>query len=73
MLNDKSYTLVVEVPMDSTAKKLNMSNEHLNLCIHYLIESGYLKGDFVFDTNKDSIKEVFILPPTINKCENALL
>ena len=36
---------MVNVHMDSTAKKLNMSKEHLNLCIHYLIECGYLKCD----------------------------
>lgn len=45
LLNNDSYTLMVNVHMDSTAKKLNMSKEHLNLCIHYLIECGYLKCD----------------------------
>lgn len=70
LLNNKSYTLVVNISMNNTAEKLNMSKEHLNLCIHYLIECGYLKGDFIFNRNENSFKEVFVLPPAINMIED---
>lgn len=69
LLTDTSYTLFVEIPMDDMAKKLNMSKEYLNLCIHYLIECGFLKGDFAFDKNEKSTKKVIILPQAIDKCE----
>ena len=73
LLDANSSTLVVRIPMDSTAEKLKTSKENLNLCIHYLIECGYLKGDFAFNSSENSTKEVTILPPTISKCEHAVL
>ena len=73
LLDDDSYSLVVHIPMDSIAEKLKMSKKHLNLCIHYLIECGYLKGDFCYNNSENSSKEVFILPSTINKCEHGTL
>ena len=73
LLDNESYTLVVRIPMDEMAEKLNMSKKHLNLCIHYLIECGYLKGDFCYNNNENSTKEVFVLPLAINKCEHATL
>ena len=71
LLDNDSHSLVVHIPMDNTAEKLNMSKEHLNLCIHYLIECGYLKGDFCYNNSENSTKEVFVLPLAINKIENA--
>lgn len=70
LLNEDSYTLVIKIPMNDTAKKLNMSMKHLNLCIHYLIECGYLKGDFCYSDNEKDNKEVFILPAAIDKIES---
>ena len=71
LLQEDSYTLVVHIHMESVATKLNISTKHLNLCIHYLIECGYLKGDFPYNNSKDAIKDVFVLPSAINKIECA--
>lgn len=73
LLDNDSYTLVVQIPMDTVADKLKISKEHLNLCVHYLIECGYLKGDFAFNRNNNSTKEVTVLPSAIDKCEHASL
>lgn len=70
LLNEDSYTLVIKIPMNDTAKKLNMSMKHLNLCIHYLTECGYLKGDYCYHDSEKAIKEVFILPSAIDKIES---
>lgn len=71
LLNEDSYCLVVKIPYNDFAEKYNMTRQHLNLCIHYLIEAGYIKGDFVFNNNKDAIKEVTVLPNAI-RCEENL-
>lgn len=47
-----------------------MTREHLNLCIHYLIEAGYIKGDFAFNGDENATKEVTILPTAIRIEEN---
>lgn len=73
LLNEDSHSLVVNVSIDSIAEKLNMSKQHLNLCIHYLIESNYLRGDFCFDNSKNSNKEIYVLPLAVNHCENSNL
>ena len=71
LLSDDSYALVVQVPMKTMSESLNMSPKHLTLCIHYLIECGYLKGDFAYNSNELATKDVTITPSTINKLENA--
>ena len=64
LLNEDSYCLVVNINCKEFAEKYNMTIEHLNLCIHYLIEAGYIKGDFCF--NRDNMtKEVTILPRAV--------
>lgn len=73
LLDDNSYTLVIKVPMDTVAKKLNMSKEHLNLCIHYLILSEYMTGDFVFNPQENSSKEIIFTAKGIEKVENSTL
>ena len=73
LLDDNSYTLVIKVPMDEVAKKLNMSKEHLNLCIHYLILGEYVTGDFVFNPQENSTKEIIFTAKGIEKVENSTL
>lgn len=73
LLDDNSYTLVIKVPMDEIAKKLNMSKEHLNLCIHYLILGEYVTGDFVFNPQENSTKEIIFTAKGIEKVENSTL
>lgn len=73
LLDDNSYTLVINVPMDETSKKLNMSKEYLNLCIHYLILGEYVTGDFIFVHQKNSSKEIIFTAKGIEKVENSTL
>lgn len=73
LLKDDSYTLVVDVGMDKMAEELNMSKEHLNLCIHYLIVGGYITGDFVYNPQKNSSKKVIFTAKGIEKVENTVL
>lgn len=70
LLNEGSYCLVVKIPYNDFAEKYNMTRQHLNLCIHYLIEAGYIKGDFIFNDNEDATKKVTVLPNTIRIEEN---
>lgn len=73
LLNDNSYSLVINVPMDEISKKLNMSKKYLNLCIHYLILGEYVTGDFVFNHQEDSSKEIILTAKGIEKVENSTL
>lgn len=73
LIKENSHCLLVKIPMDQTAEKLNMSKEHLNLCIHYLILSEYITGDPIFNSQNNSTKEVTITAKGIDKVENALL
>lgn len=72
LLNEDSYCLVVKIDCKEFAEEYNMTIEHLNLCIHYLIEAGYIKGDFCFNRNNDATKEVTILPKTIQLEESTI-
>lgn len=72
-LQETSSSLYIVIGMENMAKELSMSKQHLNLCIHYLIESGYLKGDSSFSTNVDSSKKVLLTPTAINYIENTKL
>lgn len=73
LLTDSSFTLVVKIPLDSMATDLNISRERLNLCIHYLIVSGYITGDFTYYNQPDATKEVIFTALGINKVENTTL
>lgn len=70
LLDDNSYCLVVEIPYKEFTEKYEMTRQHLNLCIHYLIETGYIKGSYCFNNSENEIKEVTVLPPTIMLEEN---
>lgn len=65
LLTEDSYCLVVRIPYAEFIQKYNMTRQHLNLCIHYLIEAGYINGDYCFNNSEDVTKEVTILPKTI--------
>lgn len=73
LIDNTSYTLVVDIWMDKMAEELNMSKEHLNLCIHYLILSEYITGDFRFNNQKNSTKEIILTAKGIEKVENVTL
>ena len=73
LLDDNSYMLVIKVPMHEMAKKLNMSKELLNLCIHYLILGEYVTEDFVFNPQENSSKEIIFTAKGIEKVENSTL
>lgn len=71
LMNEDSYCLVVKIPYKEFTEKYNMTREHLNLCIHYLIEAGYIKGDFIFNKDENVTKEVTILPSGIRIVEDS--
>lgn len=73
LLKGDSYTLVVNIWMEKMAKELHMSKQHLNLCIHYLIVSGYITGDFTYSTQENYSKEVAFTAKGIEKIENVVL
>ena len=73
LISEESFTLYVKISMKVMAQRLQTTTKHLNLCIHYLIESGYLKGDFIYNHDENAIKEVALTPLAINKIENATL
>lgn len=59
--------------MGKMAEELNISKKHLNLCIHYLIVSGYITGDFTYNPQENSSKEIIFTAKGIEKIENAVL
>ncbi len=73
LLEDDSYTLVIDIWMDKMSEELNMSKKHLNLCIHYLIVGGYITGDFTYNPQENSCKKVIFTAKGIEKIENATL
>lgn len=73
LLNENSYTLYIEFNMENLAKEVNMTKEHLNLCIHYLIDSGYIQGDYAYDKNTDIKKKVMITSMAIKEIEKNYL
>lgn len=73
LLDDESYSLVVNINVDKMAQELNMSKKHLNLCIHYLSAGGYISGDIAYNPQEKSSKEVIFTAKGIEKIENAVL
>lgn len=73
LIDDNAHSLVVSIWMDKMAEELNMSKEHLNLCIHYLILGEYITGDFCFNNQENSSKEVIFTAKGIEKVENVTL
>lgn len=73
LIGNESYSLVVKIDIGKMAEELNMSRKHLNLCIHYLIVSGYITGDFAYNPQENSSKEVIFTAKGIEKIENAIL
>lgn len=73
LLNENSYTLYIEFNMENLAKEVNMTKEHLNLCIHYLIDGGYIQGDYAYDKNTDIKKKVMITSMAIKEIEKNYL
>lgn len=73
LIDNNAYSLAVNIWMDKMAEELNMSKEHLNLCIHYLILGEYITGDFCFNNQKNSTKEIVFTAKGIEKVENTTL
>lgn len=73
LLNENSYTLYIEFNMENLAKEVNMTKEHLNLCIHYFIDGGYIQGDYAYDKNTDIKKKVMITSMAIKEIEKNYL
>lgn len=73
LIDNDSFSLVVNISTDKMAKELNMSKKHLNLCIHYLIVGGYITGDCAYNPQEDSSKEVIFTAKGIEKIENTVL
>lgn len=73
LLDDESYSLVVNINVDIMAQELNMSKKHLNLCIHYLNAGGYITGDIAYNPQENSYKEVILTAKGIEKIENVIL
>lgn len=70
LLNENSYELTVEVHTNDMAANLNITRQHLNLCIHYLISSGYIEGSYLYDYNENSVMKYTLTAFAINKIEN---
>lgn len=73
LITENSPTLVVEFIIDEMAASVNMSKERVNLCIHYLIVSGYITGNFTYDNQKNAKKQLTFTALGINKIENTTL
>lgn len=73
LLNENSYALYIEFNMENLAKEVNMTKEHLNLCIHYLIDGGYIQGDYAYDKNTGIKKKVMITSMAIKEIEKNYL
>ena len=50
-----------------------MTNEHLSLCIHYLVLGGYLTGDISYNTQDGAKKKLTFTTLGINRVENVTL
>lgn len=73
LITENSSTLEIEVNTDEMAVTVNMSKQHLNLCIHYLIVSGYVIGNFTYDSQKNAKKQLTFTTLGVNKIENTTL
>lgn len=73
LITENSSTLEIEINTDEMASAVNMSKQHLNLCIHYLIASGYVTGSFTYDNQKNAKKQLTFTALGINKIENTAL
>lgn len=73
LITENSSTLEIEVNTDEVAAAVNMSKQHLNLCIHYLIVSGFITGSFTYDNQKNAKKPLTFTTLGINKIENTVL
>ena len=72
LIDEDSYTLYIKFKMSDMANSIGMSTKRLNLCIHYLIDAGYLKGDFAYNSNEESAKEVMITASGVKYAESVL-
>lgn len=73
MLTDESYSLNIEFKVCDMAKEVNMSNKHLNLCIHYLVSAGYITGDIAFNNSDDAKKTLTMTALGIEKVEKEIV
>lgn len=73
LITENSSTLEIEVNTEEMSATVNMSKQHLNLCIHYLIISGFITGSFAYDNQKNAKKQLVFTALGINKIENTAL
>ena len=73
LLTEDSYCLTVKLSMKQFAEKLNISNKHLNLCLHYLVSAGYITCDVAFNSQENAEKDITFTALGINKVENQFL
>gem|GEM_PF-5156252 len=69
--NENSYCLVIKIKMKEFAEKLNMSYKHLNLCLWYLNDSGYIKCDAAYSREENTNNEVVLKPSAIRLIEKS--
>ena len=73
LITEDSYSLVVEFKIADICNTVNMTNEHLSLCIHYLVLGGFLTGDISYNTQDGAKKKLTFTTLGINRVENVTL
>jgi len=71
LLNDNSYSLVVEISINDFASKHSMTIKYLNLCLWYLADAGYIEHDRTFSENTKS-KQITLTYKVIELIENTI-
>ena len=73
LITKDSYSLVVEFKIADMCDIVNMTNEHLSLCIHYLVLGGYMTGDVSFNKQDGAKKTLTFTILGVNRIENMTL
>lgn len=72
LITENSNSLSVEFGIPDVCKKVNMTKEHLSLCIHYLVLGEYIIIDTDFKQTDERRKIIFTVLG-INKIEETIL
>lgn len=69
LITENSNSLAVEINIPDVCKTVNMTKEHLNLCMHYLALGEYISIDTEFKQTDEKRKIIFTVLG-INKIEH---
>lgn len=72
LITENSNSLSVEFGIPDVCETVNMTKEHLSLCIHYLVLGEYIIIDTEFKQT-DERRKIILTVLGINKIEKAIL